>query len=109
MHKYIYCVFKFTDPADEAFFLIWSNEGIEIMSSRYFFDDDNYAYERMRDGSICYFLYPSEQSLLSKAIDKLPITNIEIITRLGGKLLVRLDNDADEAYFKILTADGVEI
>jgi hypothetical protein len=25
-----YFIFKFTDPADEAFFLIWSNDGIEI-------------------------------------------------------------------------------
>ena len=25
-----FCSFRFNDPADEAFFLVWSSEGIEI-------------------------------------------------------------------------------
>lgn len=78
------------------------------MSERWFFDDDNRAYMLQFDNAKCYTVFSYEGPLMRAAIDKLPITNIEIRHDIDH-ISVKFENKADEAYFKVLIADGIEI
>lgn len=79
---------------------------------RVFFDDNNWAALRGYLDNRVELFDRSELSKLETKLKELPIENYHIKTEPNIPYLyvqVEFDNPADEAYFKILTADGIEI
>jgi DNA polymerase III delta subunit len=72
------------------------------------FDDDNNAYLTFKENEPVYVLYGWEIGILKETIKKLPLNDVRIIDYCET-ISIKFKAKADEAYFKILTADGIEI
>ena len=74
-----------------------------------YFDDDNEAYIVFSDASgRTYVIFNFEFKLLFTSINKLPI-DVDLKYDEVKRVRAQFKNAADNAYFKILTADGIEI
>jgi hypothetical protein len=81
---------------------------------RIYFDDDNeaYFYSALAVISVKSFFCAELNSLRYK-LENMPIDHYRLVTKqitiTLESISIEFENKADEAYFKILTADGIEI
>jgi hypothetical protein len=76
------------------------------------FDDGNQAHIKYL-GSYVQTFSAAEIKVFKKHMKKLPLNKYKIIKERNygsyGHIWIKFDDPAEEAYFKILTADGIEI
>ena len=77
---------------------------------RIFFDDDNeaYCYSSLADITVKFFFCAELNLLRHKLENDMPIDHYRLKTKQIGEfkvISIEFENKADEAYFKILTAD----
>ena len=78
--------------------------------TQFYFDEHNTLYTAHSDKSNSdpiYYIFGYEMNMITYILKALPVKQ-EILCG-EHSLKVVFDNTADEAYFKILTADGIEI